>query len=117
MHAKRIRVGRINRVVPRPGGQLDHAGPHRPVQDQTGQALSYKFGSLTHSDKATRDQAVAHNLKCIGIGEKLGSKALTVWIADLDDVIAMKRAAGRPKDLLAIEHLGALREELDNQVD
>jgi hypothetical protein len=38
---------------------------------------------------------------------------LTVWIADLGDVIAMKRAAARPKDLLAIEHLGALREELD----
>ncbi len=51
-------------------------------QDQPGQALSYKFGSLTHSDKATRDQAVAHNLECIEIGEKLGSKALTVWIAD-----------------------------------
>ena len=29
-----------------------------------------------------RDQAVAHNLECIDIGEKLGSKALTVWIAD-----------------------------------
>jgi len=38
---------------------------------------------------------------------------LPVWMADLDDVIAMKRAAGRPKDLLAIEHLAALREELD----
>jgi hypothetical protein len=38
-----------------------------------------------------------------------------VWIADLDDVIAMKRAAGRPKDLLALEHLGALREELDHR--
>lgn len=38
---------------------------------------------------------------------------LSVWIADLEDVIAMKRAAGRPKDLLAIEHLAALREERD----
>lgn len=38
---------------------------------------------------------------------------LEVWIADVDDVIAMKRAAGRAKDLLAIEHLAALREELD----
>ena len=51
-------------------------------QDQPGQKLSYKFGSLTHADKAVRDQAVAHNLECIEIGEKLGSKALTVWIAD-----------------------------------
>src|SRR5208283_4973889 len=51
-------------------------------QDQPGQTLSYKFGSLTHSLKAVRDQAVAHNIECIEIGEKLGSKALTVWIAD-----------------------------------
>jgi hypothetical protein len=42
---------------------------------------------------------------------------MTVWIADIDDVIAMKRAAGRPKDLLAIEHLGALREEVDRRDD
>src|SRR5271166_5125148 len=51
-------------------------------QDQPGQKLSYKLGSLSHSDKAVRDQAVAHNLECIEIGEKLGSRALTVWIAD-----------------------------------
>jgi L-rhamnose isomerase/sugar isomerase len=51
-------------------------------QDQRGQALSYKFGSLTHTDPAVRDQAVAHNIRCIRIGEALGSKALTVWIGD-----------------------------------
>jgi L-rhamnose isomerase / sugar isomerase len=51
-------------------------------QDQKGQSRSYKFGSLTHPDKATRDLAVAHNLECIEIGRKLGSRALTVWIAD-----------------------------------
>ncbi len=51
-------------------------------QDQDGQKLSYKFGSLAHSQKAVRDQAVAHNVECIEIGDKLGSKALTVWIAD-----------------------------------
>src|SRR5208282_2066817 len=51
-------------------------------QDQSGQRLSYKFGSLSHSQKAVRDLAVAHNVECIEIGEKLGSKALTVWIAD-----------------------------------
>ena len=51
-------------------------------QDAVGQKLSYKFGSLAHEQKAVRDQAVAHNLECIEIGRKLGSKALTVWIAD-----------------------------------
>ena len=51
-------------------------------QDQPGQALSYKFGSLAHADKKVRAQAVAQNLDCIAVGAKLGSQALTVWIAD-----------------------------------
>ena len=51
-------------------------------QDQPGQALSYKFGSLSHADPAVRAQAIAHNLDCIRIGEALGSSALTVWIGD-----------------------------------
>ncbi|MBR0827749.1 L-rhamnose catabolism isomerase [Bradyrhizobium manausense] len=51
-------------------------------QDQPGQELSYKFGSLSHTDARVRAQAIAHNIKCIEIGRKLGSKALTVWIAD-----------------------------------
>ncbi len=51
-------------------------------QDQKNQTLSYKFGSLSHAAKATRQQAVEHNIECIEIGQKLGSTALTVWIAD-----------------------------------
>jgi len=50
--------------------------------DQKGQDHSYKFGSLTHSNAATRAQAVAHNIECIEIGRQLGSKALTVWVGD-----------------------------------
>jgi hypothetical protein len=34
-----------------------------------------------------------------------------VLVASVEDLIRMKRAAGRPKDLLALEELGALREE------
>lgn len=37
---------------------------------------------------------------------------MVVRVASIDDVIRMKRAAGRPKDLIEIETLGALREEL-----
>ena len=51
-------------------------------QDQKGQQLSYKYGSLSHTDAATRQQAVDHNIECIEIGEALGSKALSVWIGD-----------------------------------
>jgi L-rhamnose isomerase / sugar isomerase len=51
-------------------------------QDQPGQTHSYKFGSLAHADPATRQQAIEHNIECIEIGSKIGSKALTVWIGD-----------------------------------
>lgn len=34
-----------------------------------------------------------------------------VLVASVEDLIRMKRAAGRPKDLLMLEELGALREE------
>ena len=51
-------------------------------QDQPGQKGSYKFGSLSHTDKAIRQQAIEHNIDCIQIGQELGSKALTVWVGD-----------------------------------
>jgi L-rhamnose isomerase/sugar isomerase len=50
--------------------------------DAPGQVHSYKFGSLSSYDKATRQQAIEHNLECIEIGKTIGSKALTVWIGD-----------------------------------
>ena len=51
-------------------------------QDQKDAAESYKYGSLSNVSKAVREQAIQHNLDVIKIGDKLGSKALTVWLAD-----------------------------------
>ena len=51
-------------------------------QDQPGQAHSYRFGSLSHTDPAVRQQAVEHNLECLEIGAKLGARSHTVWIGD-----------------------------------
>jgi L-rhamnose isomerase / sugar isomerase len=51
-------------------------------QDQPGQPLSYKFGSLAHTDAAVRAQAIEHNLDCIRHGVALGAQVLTVWLAD-----------------------------------
>lgn len=51
-------------------------------QDQPGQRKSYKYGSLSHADGAVRKQAIEHNIECIEIGQKIGSKALTVWVGD-----------------------------------
>lgn len=51
-------------------------------QDQSDAQESYKYGSLSNVSKAVREQAIQHNLDVINIGDKLGSKALTVWLAD-----------------------------------
>ncbi len=51
-------------------------------QDQKNQLHSYKFGSLSHASRDTRRQAIEHNIEVIKHGEALGSKAITVWLAD-----------------------------------
>jgi len=51
-------------------------------QDQPGQKLSYKFGSLAHTDPAVREQAIEHNLEVMSFGQAIGSRALTIWIGD-----------------------------------
>ncbi|MEE9437766.1 MAG: sugar isomerase [Saprospiraceae bacterium] len=51
-------------------------------QDQKDQKYSYKYGSLCHVDPNVRAQAVQHNIEVIDHGIKLGSKSITVWLAD-----------------------------------
>jgi L-rhamnose isomerase / sugar isomerase len=51
-------------------------------QDQKGQPHSYKFGSLCHTQKEVRQQAIDHNLECVDYGKRLDAKTLTVWLAD-----------------------------------
>ena len=51
-------------------------------QDQPDQPHSYKFGSMSHTGPAVRRQAIEHNLECVEIGKALGTKALTIWLAD-----------------------------------
>ena len=51
-------------------------------QDLPDSKLSFKFGSLCHIDKAVRKEAIRHNKEVIDHGIQLGSKALTVWLAD-----------------------------------
>lgn len=42
-------------------------------------------------------------------------EGLSVRVASLDDLIRMKRAAGRPKDRVELEILGALCDEIDRE--
>jgi len=51
-------------------------------QDQPGQEHSYKYGSLSNTSQAVREQAVKHNIECIEWGKALGSDSLTVWVGD-----------------------------------
>ena len=51
-------------------------------QDQEGQLQSYKFGSLCSADEGSRQLAIDHNIEVIEYGRQLGSKSITVWLAD-----------------------------------
>lgn len=51
-------------------------------QDQKDQPYSYKFGSLSSTEAAARQQAIQHNIDCIHYGQDLGARILTVWLAD-----------------------------------
>ena len=75
--------GAIRKLAAKEGITFD-AMNSNTFQDQSRsqQASSYKFGSLCHSDRAVREQAVDHNKEVIDIGVSLGSKSLTIWLAD-----------------------------------
>jgi L-rhamnose isomerase/sugar isomerase len=67
LRARGLRIGSVN---------------SNTFQDQPGQEFSYRFGSLAHVDRAIRDRSVEHNRHVVEVGETLGAKSLTVWIAD-----------------------------------
>jgi len=74
-------IAELRRFAERRGLSFDSTNSNT-FQDQPEQKLSYKFGSLAHTDAAVRRQAIEHNLECLEIGAKLGVRAHTVWIGD-----------------------------------
>ena len=46
------------------------------------QDQEYKFGSLCNPDAALRERALAHVLDCVEIGKALGSRDVSLWMAD-----------------------------------
>ena len=43
---------------------------------------AYKLGSLTHPDAEVRGQAVEHCIECVDIAKTVGSRDISLWLAD-----------------------------------
>ena len=52
------------------------------VNSNTFQDDAYKFGSLTHTNAATRQKAIDHHFECIDVMHQTGSTDLKIWLAD-----------------------------------
>ena len=74
-------IDELNEVAKQLNIEID-AMNSNTFQDQKDQKLSYKYGSLSSTDTAVRKQAIDHNIECIELGKKVGSKVLSVWIGD-----------------------------------
>ena len=70
LEASRVACGPINSNT-----FQDGARPNDP-------RASWKFGSVSNAFEAARERAIEHNLHVVEIGERLGSRALTVWLPD-----------------------------------
>lgn len=60
----------------------DHGVALGTVNSNTFQDDDYKFGSLTHTDKAVRRKAIDHHLHCIEVMDQTRSRDLKIWLAD-----------------------------------
>lgn len=75
--------------------------------------LATRYGDLdclgeTSSGRFTFEQMVP-------TADRYEVQDFTVLAASLDELIRMKRATGRPQDIAAVEHLGALRREREGR--
>jgi predicted nucleotidyltransferase len=92
-------------------------GIHAPIDHRALRAgdvftLSTRFGDL---DLLAHPEPQLDFEKLVSRSIAAGIFGMEVPVASLEDLMAMKRAAGRPKDRIELEILGALREELDRR--
>jgi hypothetical protein len=92
-------------------------GIHAPIDHRALSAgdvftLSTRFGDL---DLLAHPEPQLDFEKLVSRSIAAGIFGVEVPVASLEDLMAMKRAAGRPKDRIELEILGALREELDRR--
>ncbi|KUI28854.1 rhamnose isomerase [Mycobacterium sp. IS-1496] len=80
------------------------------INSNTFQDDDYKFGSLTHTDKAVRQKAIDHHLHCIEVMDQTGSRDLKVWLADGTNYPGQGDLRGRQERLA--ESLAAIYEHI-----
>ncbi|CAI9404324.1 L-rhamnose isomerase [Aestuariimicrobium sp. T2.26MG-19.2B] len=80
------------------------------INSNTFQDDVYKFGSLTHVDRAVRQQAIDHHYRCLEVMAATGSRDLKIWLADGSNYPGQADLRGR-QDRLA-ESLQAIYDRL-----
>jgi L-rhamnose isomerase/sugar isomerase len=71
------------------------------------QDQEYKYGSLCNPSSAIREQAIAHMLDSIEIGKALGSRDISLWLADGSNypgTQSMRKRIGWLEDALRLCH-------------
>jgi L-rhamnose isomerase/sugar isomerase len=83
------------------------------------QEPEYKLGSLCNPDVGVRRRAVAHVRECIEIAARLGSHAISLWLADGTNYPGQDSLRGRRARLLETLHeiYGALGAEMELLVE
>lgn len=70
-------------------------------------ALASALRDLKVKRRSAGYESLARNAEAMDVG------GFSIRVAALPDLIAMKRAAGRPKDLIEVEILAAVRDEIE----
>jgi L-rhamnose isomerase/sugar isomerase len=79
------------------------------------QEPEYKLGSVCHPDAGVRRRAVEHIRECVEIARRLGSDALSLWLADGTNYPGQDSLSGRRRRL--VESLAEVYEALGDDVE
>ena len=71
--------------------------------------LAGNLDILGHPAGSNGYESLARNAETMDVG------GIDVLVTSIEDLILMKRAAGRPKDLIEVEVLAAVREEIEKR--
>jgi hypothetical protein len=108
---------RLGMVLMRLGARLRGAPPGLPFRPDARTLAAGDHFTLTtvagDLDLVGTPAGVAGYEELARTAERMDLDGVAVLVASVDDLIRMKRASGRPKDLVELEILGALRDELE----